>query len=1131
MGTGLKEREKAAAQGGNDDFDDIMSNSFGEDEVEQFGYGNEDEQNPGYNPGDKAYNAQFNGVSDDDDELDGELVEKYGNKKNRRHVDSHGDRVKNNYNSDDDDEPDTGKNIDKAKSAEESGDSGFYSGSRSGEKPTVKLSGNIAKVGPSSAATSILIFGIVGVGGGSVTLASSILVNVKELFHNDRSDATRTNRIMSRATLSSMFNGEEGCKNKVPIECKLSSMSKTRLEAYQAEGFKVKGKEIKANGEETGKTAEDAKNSNATTTGDQDVRYKVTSIEYPDKKGTSNGKEFFAHADTNVDARRVSERGFASRAAFYTNSFFNNYLKRVYGFTNGKKTFPQGDSEDDKKKQDAEFERQSGGGSDEDVRNGRLRSQAETIESEARGKSTLKKASKSGAAGTLLQSYCMAYHFLRTAKGAVEAYQIIQLGKFALMFFQAADEIKDGRGDGSKVRYLADNLTYFDSRKTVDGKANPKYNLSGTDAEAYDIVVHKGTPGLKDFSKKYMLGGSIGKNLQSLTSKFEYIAKAPGLSQALGKDKSQSAKMKTFCRAASGKVMSLLTACVGVAAAITTLTGAETLGLGAIFGLAVDAATCTCTVTDLTDQDKHEQLLDKYLSGDVFEAGCGTVEWAARKVANKLLEWLMSQGLQDKIANALSELNVNASTRGVDSVNAIGSGVGFMLSKAASGYGLRPAKSDNKNKEISEYISHTQPLQDKYNELAKADARLNPLDASNEYSLMGALVRSFNFSALTPKSLYGSVATMSSIFPATVDTVLGVRPVNAGYGAQPSTAADGSGGRYETCDNEGLRTIGAAGDTFCSAVGVTPTEELTTIEEVAYKPGSKKFLELLNWMRAKQEQPEGGSKNSGTADSGDCANLDGSDDKDCKNSKLASIDDNGKPIPESQYSKYLKYCTDLREAQWGYQNEQYEQGSDRDQDWYSGVQCLKDTQMMRNFRLWTGVCLAIGTFDSVANCYTDQAPASTSECAGGGNKAIYTCALKYDKYRYLWGGGHGDVANAQAWISDFNAGKIPEYTQILDCSGLVRMAYVEAMGIEDRAYHAPEEYGSSKNWEKIDLKDAEQGDIITQDGHVAIVESNDKNGTFKIFHASTEYGPPEDNITHGSVSYGDVIAAYRAKKG
>lgn len=166
-------------------------------------------------------------------------------------------------------------------------------------------------------------------------------------------------------------------------------------------------------------------------------------------------------------------------------------------------------------------------------------------------------------------------------------------------------------------------------------------------------------------------------------------------------------------------------------------------------------------------------------------------------------------------------------------------------------------------------------------------------------------------------------------------------------------------------------------------------------------------------------------------------------------------------------------------------------------------------------------------------CYTKETNAKkSSACANGGNEAIYTCALKYDNYRYLWGGGHGDVPNAQAWISDFNGGKYPEYTQILDCSGLVRMAYVEAMGVEDQAYTAPDGYNGSKNWEKISPEDAKQGDIITQPGHVAIVESYDPGQkVFKIFDAETSSGEKEDNIRHSVATLSSVVGAYRAKKG
>ncbi len=1089
-----------------------------------------------------------------DDDFDGILAANGVDAPDKK-VDSHGDTVRRNYNAD--------ENINDAKEKEAAGGGSMYNNGTSGGGGGVgggfagKLQGfGGKKLGPTGGIIGLLLFAFIGVGGGTVSLAGSLLINVKEIFHNDRADASRANKQYSRAFYANKFNSKNNaCGSQIKIKCKMGTVSKSEVKKFQKEGFKIKGAEIDKDGKDTGKRIEDDKTvkpdyDESTDTDanrhDPDARVSIEEVEFPDGTKTKNGKEFYTHADKNPDALRVAERGFNSRSSFYLNKFFSKtIMDGKFKFSKAKKSFPDGEGQDGKEKQDKAFNDQTDGLSDEDKNGEKLKSKVTEAEGKADEHAKAKDGRGSGKGNAFLttaQILCQSYKLARGSVAAVKLYQIAQLAKFGLMFLQSADEIKDGKGDGPKTTYLSNNLTYYENNekmkedneelKVQKGDPNPRYNLSATDSQGYRIAAHGDVSKLTSFAQAYILGGNgVIRTVDNYTKKVEGLAEKIPVIDGTGRD-----KIRNLCRKANSDAASIIGACAGLLPVIAAIGTGAAPGPGTAVASAVGGGVCACVVAGninipLTDVDLAE-----------INPGCKALEESIKFAKDKFLQLLKEKVFREYIEKALKAVSVGSDTKGVDAGNAIAAGVGLMLSTTASGYGTKPARSKNKNKEITDYISYTQPLENTYIALDKDDARENPLDASNKYSLVGSLVRSFNLADNNPQSLYGNLLTTIQLFPSAIETSVTGQPVSALYN-QPSTAANGESGRYD-CDDDDLKDIGAAGDKFCSIVGVTSVDEMKKASEQATVVGNQNINDLIDYMSMKGKYANGlnrsPEKGNGYTDNtgGQCTKTDGSDDErvegHCKGSTQPAIDENGKPNTDSSYDKYLKYCSDKREQPWGSQSEPYEQGTEMDQAWYSGKKCTEDSKMMKSFRAWTNYCLQSGTRDNASNCYTDDATEdeeekSSSECAGGGQKAIYTCALKYDDYRYKWGGGHG--GNGQEWIKKFNSGGVPKWEAIFDCSGLVRMAYIEAMGKEAPANTAPDGFASdTAHWTKISLEEAEQGDIVTSSGHVAIVQSNDKSGRkFKIFHASTEGEPKESNILHGEQSYGGTIAAYRAK--
>jgi murein DD-endopeptidase MepM/ murein hydrolase activator NlpD len=1018
-----------------------------------------EEQDSAHNPGDDYYNDEFNRIARNEEiaSLEANLSAGSATNKNGKHIDSHGDVVNDNYNSsDEDNESDSSENIAAAKNLEKAGsgpasnvdeDTGGGRG-----KLTAKLRGKGGKSkGPTAGIVGLLLLALIGVGGGSFALAGSLLINMKEILHNDRSDGTRTNRQFSRAFFSNKFNSKDTACQGIAIKCKMSTLSKDDVKKLLNEDFKVKGAEIDATtGKDTGKRIENDKSvqpnadpnevANDTDPHDPKARVSIEEIEFPDGKKVTTGKDYYAHADSNISAMRTSERAFNSKSAFYLNKFFGGKVLAKFNFSKAKKEFPNAEGDDAKKKQDAAFNEQTGGVSEEDKQNGKLKSSVDTAVEEAdkqSGKNAVgDKAGKGSALLSIVQTACSAYKMARGAVTAVKIYQIAQLTRFGLLFLQAADEIKDGRGDGPKTTYLSNNLTYYESNEKMEkddesigvkkGDDNPKYNQTATDSQGYKVAAMADTAALALFAKKYVLGGSgIAKNLDNtLNNVDEVVGKVPGIN---GTDRQ---KVHTLCRQANRSLAIVGSACLPLIGLLTG-GGIAGAGAGAIAGALLGSTICVCAAASLPSGALGTVTS---IAGDVATVGaCSGLAAAAKIAKDAALKALKSGPVRDFIEKVLSEVSVGSDTKGVDAGNAIAAGVGLTLSTAATGYGLKPASTEGNNKEVTDYIASTQPLEDKYIALERDDAKHNPYDLSNQYSLLGSLVRSFNLSDVTPKSVYGNALTIAGLIPSAVSSSISGQPVSALYN-QPSTAANGASGRYD-CEDDDLKYIGATGDKFCSIVGVSSQAELQSAQKTIDEAGQNKEMKdtemgkLLDFMLQEGDfkdvgtKPEGDLADSGVGDntSGECLTTSSSEDEKeggyCKKSKQASIDKNGKVIKDSQYDKYLKYCTEQRTQPWGAQEETYEQGTDRDQKWYSGAQCMEDSLMLRNFRMYTNYCLQSGTRDGSSNCYEDDVtPASNSVISKGGDWVMPTVGQCTSPYGPRWGTLHAgiDLSNSMS---------------------------------------------------------------------------------------------------------------------
>lgn len=1080
-----------------------------------------DNLNPGQKHSDQTFSRgqhdDIEGYDRDNDGLDAYDDVDFNERKPVQYTDTHGDTVNSNYNADDS----TDDNIRSVNDQEKNPSGGWTTtigkqaasgapGSGLGSaKITIK-----GKKGPTTSMVGLLL------GGGTVitvTLSPGLLLTqMKEIFHNDRADATRTSLVMTRAMLAVAFKANhisDPCTGKSKISCRLGSVSKGLIEKYKKAGFKIDAVEVDKDGKETGKNAGDPVDPNAPPDSSSDQnRYKVNSMTFPDGHKSTTGADFDRHTDSSLGARRVAMNGYDARPAQYLKKKFTDTLVKHLGVKNGKQPteYPEGDTAEDRQARDARFNEVTGGSSEADAESNARRVSQE-IESDAR-ENAGRDAGKNGKTGGItgfVQAVCAGYKGINAGLASVKVAHMTRLANFAMEFLKVADMIKMGTATATAVSYLSDRLTYVERNEYLEnGEKNPKYNLSATDSQGYRIAAHGDASGLAGFAQKYVLGYS-GEGEVSMSTKvllgatvgigtFQAIAGAVVNAVKPGQDVNGKDVMKNVCRTANSAAV--IAAQCAVLAGSAIFSGTVS-GPFAAFTTAMALKMCQCSFG-------VGQFSDKLIgdAGGLNPVSCEDLQDAIGTLKAALIA--ATAGAVAKAAESvIRNWNIGSDTKGVDAGNAMAAGAGLILATAATSYALKPTtKSAHKS-----YISYTDSYMDKIAEIDKDDAKKNPLDMSNKYSFLGSLSRSVAVGDVGKTPIYSGITNLLGVVPAGLSSI--VKPAGALYTSPVQEQIQ----RYD-CNNdkeikdEGLAYLEVDGDKNCNIITDTPVEELKKIDEQATKTESQYFQETREWMEKEQNRSE---EDGGTADNGDGC------EKGCDGEP--SIDGDGKPLENSQYQKWLTYCTDQREDPWGMSSHPFEEGSERDQDWFTGKQCLKNSEMLVKFRTWNKICNDTAARQGTLDCSQDAATqtaadAGSSECAGGGRKAIYTCALKYDNYRYLWGGGHG--GNAQEWIKKFNAGEIPEWTQILDCSGLVRMAYVEAMGKEAPG-HTSGALMSAPEWQQIKPEDAEQGDIITNENHVAIIKSNDKaNKKFETFDAETESGAKEANIQHMSYDYG-----------
>ncbi len=882
--------------------------------------------------------SQGRGTSDVADDIDAAGGNVGGYIKKGTHVDQHGDTVQNNYNADD-----PSANIDDAKEREEAGDSSantpfIYNNGDSRQGGMRGFAGNLRGKGKNLAASgsilTLLLLSIAGVGGITTTIGSSILINIKEIFQNDRADGARANEIFSQATIAHKIDYKGADCGRVAIKCRMGTMSDKELKKYEAAGFKLQGDIIGTDGKKIGdysspeeNTPTTDKTTSAKTAND---RYIIRKVTFSDGHSVSSGSGFFAWTAANVKMRVASVGAFNPRSAFFLNEKFNDILEKAFGFNKGKTLTGATDDEINKN-----FDEETHGTTQAEEEAG-----VQTV-TEAKEKSIGDKikSAASSSANVALNTFtaaCTAYNAAETAVTGVKMVRLYQLVSFALPWFQAADQIKT---QGSISPELVNNLS---SRLTSYKTTGPEAGLTATDSQGYQIAAYGDQSKLADFAKTWMLGGDPTGTAAHIDSVLTTITSLKGSIDS----KTGKKTVRYICKGLSN-------------------VGATAVGLGLLL------ASCVSSFfgNEATGPASCALPLAWTLVG-----------FAAQQAISSLADQISQYAI-----NEAKNFHLGSDLDGVDAGNAIAAGAGLMLGGTSTASGLQPARNVS---DIQNYISYTDNINNQYIAAEQYNTRNTPFDITNQYSFLGSIISRIKPIGEGQAPLFGALANLTSI----VSTAFtgNSTTANALY-SQPSFSQSS---RYQQCDDTDLQSIGVVPDDFCDIATFMPTTDLQAAQ--AQVNGTDTIDQIIDYMMKPQNASE---KDGGTLDDSACGdgspstivcnpakNLPKPWQDQTPQSAKPSIDNTGKPIPGSQYARYLEYCTDARltpasqktwdgesgsEAYWGTTIKSIEDGSNRDQDWYSGKQCTDPihSKMMEMFRDYTNYCLQVATMDGTDNCW------------------------------------------------------------------------------------------------------------------------------------------------------------------
>ena len=843
------------------------------------------------------------------------------------------------------------------------------------KKGILKLTGRRSgKLRKGSSIIFVVVLIMIGVWYSSIFAPNILLVNIKEMYTNDLSDAT----IALDTYYKKMMNykiGGSNCGEQESIKCKLSTMSRAQKQAFEKQGFTVMGQKVKED------NLDDQANGNDM----PEERYQVTAIIPPIQSPglIATGDMLFLYAGLSSANKALVYSVFNPKSSFFTDARYKQVIKQRYNMT--KTPTVGGNSE---KNVNRSFDRavKDGGGIDiygrPDPENGislgALSSPITIAQLEAY---MLIVANQSN---SFVGLQCSWYSFAKAVTNNAKSAKAATVARFAMQYLKAADSIKAGIAEEIPTNVLASKL----AESTFGGYTGP----NATDSSMYKSIVFGDLPIPSIFGLLYYLDTfDLIAALTPAWSQIMISAAAQGAASnvtgqltmppvnLIGGDREYCLGGEKLTNHAAIK-KDLDTACY------PQIEASATPGLqGALEG-ALEVAHETCPPPHYDDKEKRQR--GEFIMQPSLKVTTETLSpYVAGIFGANVLAW----------ANATSLL-FTSQTKGVAASDALFAGTGQILGDMAMSRGMMPSNALF----MAEYLAKKSEVEKDYDEVAHYNGRKNPFDPYNKFSFIGSILRKLTpvYDDKTP--LFSTIANVMTLV---TDGVKRLDPsANAIYYLQP----DPFNPLRLSCPDPEYLAILIMADTACnvrySFSRLELAADVNTVIDYMTDTHSDEYKENIDELTERLAQAD--------TEDGDSVNVLRQLNEVIAVSEKPYIDKKtGAPTPESEYGKFLQYCVN-RQDPWGRSamHVQYKalskeeqrakmedkkngvepispydsgdpykvypiagfssitEGASADQDWYTGKKCTEQSEMLTNFRAWTMICSVDGSLSGGTDC-------------------------------------------------------------------------------------------------------------------------------------------------------------------
>jgi len=602
----------------------------------------------------------------------------------------------------------------------------------------------------------------------------------------------------------------------------------------------------------------------------------IREVEFPDGKKVKSGKAFNDYIKKNPSMASRAVAAHNPRTLIFNGGRFSKVVLKKFGLDKSRVTL---DGDDDKKRKE--------------TFNEHLKVDPKESEDDTKSKFKAKYeekikgfSSKTGITTAALGFACSAYNMARATIAIVKLENSLKFVGFAMLFLKAADQIKDqGSVDPGTIATLGGILTSY-------ATSGPKKGLTATDSQGYKIAAYGGEGALASFSQNYLLGGSPA--LKKLDNTIDWL-----------QDKLGKRNIRFGCKAAGN---------IAVGTAITGAICGASAGEGAIAGTVVPVAGNAVGA----------------IAGFV---GCLAVNIVGGFAASWVIGKIIAQVIPIAV-KALRDAPIDANIAGVDAGNALAVGAGVLLTTTSLSRGMKPAN----KQDVASFKTATADSEKQYEDIARYDAKKEPLNVYNQYSFLGSLIRSSGITYSQSNSLASSLQNIGTLMGSAVRTT----PNALALATMPLPINNDD---LSHCPDQGLKDIGVDCDRMGQMQLTLSGTELRMSDE---------------------------------------ANIDYMESN-------GYVDDNGTINEEKDYANFVKYCTEQREYLMGSDGVPIEEAD----EWTSGEKCTENNTMLNNFRVYyfdqgdtedsdydTGAAplagggsqLRVATYNVLGASHTDKSP-------------------------------------------------------------------------------------------------------------------------------------------------------------